>query len=211
MVESLVAFALVAALVTVTPGADTILVLSSAARSGVSRGMATAAGTVSGVFCWGVAAAGGASAVLTASETAYTGLKVAGAAYLFWLGVAAIRASRTPPNPAVDTAQPVESASVPSLRRSYLRGLLTNLLNPKIGVFYISFLPQFLPADVAALPAGILLTSVHVLEGVLFLGTVSVLADRAGGWLHRPDVSRLLDRISATVFIGFGLRLALTR
>ncbi len=78
-------------------------------------------------------------------------------------------------------------------------------------MFYISFLPQFLPSDVAALPAGILLTSVHVLEGLLFLGTVSVLADRAGGWLHRPDVSRLLDRISATVFIGFGLRLALTR
>lgn len=78
-------------------------------------------------------------------------------------------------------------------------------------MFYLSFLPQFLPRDVAVLPAGVLLTSVHVLEGLLFLGTVSFLAHRAGGWLRTPKVSRVLDRICATVFIGFGLRLAVTR
>lgn len=78
-------------------------------------------------------------------------------------------------------------------------------------MFYISFLPQFLPHGVAVLPAGALLTSIHVLEGLLFLGIVSLLAHRAGGWLRTPKVSRVLDRICATVFISFGLRLAVTR
>lgn len=209
MIESLVAFALVAALVTITPGVDTMLVLSSAARGGLGRGIATAAGTVSGIYCWGIAAAA-ASAVLTASETAYSVLKIAGATYLFWLGIAAIRSSFRP-TPDVEASPTDHAGSVPSLRRSYARGLLTNLLNPKIGVFYISLLPQFLPSDAAVLPAGVLLTSVHVVEGLLFLGVVSLLAHRAGDWFRRPAVSRVLDRICAAVFIGFGLRLVLTR
>ncbi|MDP9398472.1 MAG: LysE family translocator [Actinomycetota bacterium] len=210
MIRSLIAFALVAGLVTVTPGADTMLVLSSAARGGVGRGLATAAGTVSGVYCWGLAAAAGASAVLTASQTAYMVLKLAGAAYLLWLGATALRSSLHRA-PAADG--PRESGAEPqrSLRQSYVRGLLTNLLNPKIGVFYISFLPQFVPHGVAVLPAGALLTSIHVLEGLLFLGAVSLLAHRAGGWLRTPKVSRVLDRVCATVFISFGLRLAVTR
>jgi len=210
MIDSLIAFALVAGLVTITPGADTMLVLSSAARGGVGRGLATAAGTVSGVYCWGLAAAAGASAVLTASETAYAALKLAGAAYLLWLGATALRSSfrRAPggDGPTHPDAEPTRSLS-----RAYLRGLLTNLLNPKVGVFYLSFLPQFLPRDVAVLPAGVLLTSVHVLEGLLFLGTVSFLGHRAGGRLRTSKVSRVLDRICATVLIGFGLRLAVTR
>ncbi len=210
MAESLVAFALVAALVTITPGADTMLVLSSAVRRGAGHGVATAAGTVTGLYCWGIAAAAGASAVLTASETAYAILKIAGAAYLFWLGVGALRSSMQRTPAAADDSLHEVDRSVP-LRRSYGRGLVTNLLNPKIGVFYISLLPQFLPGDVPALPAGVLLTTIHVLEGVLFLGAVSLLADRAGGWLRRPAVSRALDRICAAVFVGLGLRLALTR
>jgi len=204
--ESLITFALVAALLTITPGADTMLVLSAAARSGASRGVATAAGTVTGVYAWGVAAAAGASAVLTA----YSLLKAAGAAYLLWLGVSALRSSFKP-GPEVVDGTAAEPGFRTSLRRSYARGLFTNLLNPKIGVFYISFLPQFLPSDVAALPAGVLLTSVHVVEGLLFLAAISYLAERAGGWLRRPHVARALDRICATVFIGFGVRLAVTR
>ncbi len=210
MTESLITFALVAALLTITPGADTMLVLSAAARSGTSRGVATAAGTVTGVYAWGVAAAAGASAVLTASETAYSLLKAAGAAYLIWLGVSALRSSFRA-GPEVVDGSAAEPGFRTSLRRSYARGLFTNLLNPKIGVFYISFLPQFLPSDVAALPAGVLLTSVHVVEGLFFLAAISYLADRAGGWLRRPRVSRALDRVCATVFIGFGVRLAVTR
>lgn len=166
MIASLVAFALVAGLVTITPGADTMLVLSSAARGGVGRGLATAAGTVSGVYCWGLAAAAGASAVLTASETAYAALKLAGAAYLLWLGATALRSSfRRAPGGDGPTHPDTEPTR--SLSRAYLRGLLTNLLNPKVGVFYLSFLPQFLPRDVAVLPAGVLLTSVHVLEAAV--------------------------------------------
>lgn len=209
MTDSLLAFALVAALVTITPGADTILVLSSAMRSGAARGLATTAGTISGVYCWGVAAATGLSAVLTASQAAYTTLKIAGALYLFWLGLKAIRSlMRTSP---IEHAADLPAGVVMSLQRAYARGLLTNLLNPKIGVFYLSLLPQFIPDGAPALPAGLLLASVHGLEGLAFLGLVSLLAHRASSWLRRPAVSKTLDGMCAAVFIGFAVRLALTR
>ncbi len=209
-VEAVGAFALVAALVTITPGVDTMLVLSTATRHGAGRGLHTAAGTISGLYCWGPAAATGASAVLTASTGAYTALRIAGAAYLVWLGLKALR-SLLWPAPAGHAASPTaENPTLPA-RRAYARGLFTNLLNPKIGVFYLSLFPQFIPADAVALPAGLLLASVHAVEGLAFLGLVSLLAHRAGAWLRRPHVSRGLDGVCAAVFLGFGARLALTR
>ena len=207
--ESLLAFALVAALVTVTPGPDTVLVLSSAVRGGAARGLATTAGTTTGLYCWGVAAATGLSAVLTASQTAYTALRIAGALYLFWLGVKAVRSLLRPP--ATEQAPEAPAGPVPPLRRAYARGLLTNLLNPKIGVFYLSLLPPFIPDGAPALSSGPLLASVHAAEGLLFLGLVSLLAHRASSWLRRPSVNRGLDAVCAAVFIGFGARLALAR
>lgn len=208
-VEAVAAFALVAGLVTVTPGVDTLLVLSTASRHGAGRGLLTAAGTISGLYCWGLVAATGASAVLTANTGAYTALRIAGAAYLVWLGLKALLSVLRPGS----AAQAVDStAANPVLprRRAYARGLFTNLLNPKIGVFYLSLLPQFIPADAAALPAGLLLASVHAVEGLAYLGLVSLLAHRAGAWLRRPRISRVLDALCAAVFLGFGARLALT-
>lgn len=209
MTDSVLAFALVAGLITITPGADTVLVLSAAMRNGASRGLATTAGTITGVYCWGVAAATGLSAVLTASQTAYTAVKIAGAAYLFWLGIKALRSLLRPTSPG-DGAESAPVLSL-SLRRAYGRGLLTNLLNPKLGVFYLSLLPQFIPAGAPALTAGVLLASVHAFEGTVFLGLVSLLAHQAGGWLRRPKVSKALDGVCAAVFMGFGARLALSR
>ncbi|SNS98714.1 Threonine/homoserine/homoserine lactone efflux protein [Geodermatophilus pulveris] len=199
------AFALVAALVTLTPGVDTMLVLSTATRHGARRGVLTSLGTLTGLYCWGLAAATGTSAVLTASTGAYTALRTAGAAYLFWLGLRALRSL-------LRTASPPPADPVPAVlsgRRAYVQGLLTNLLNPKIGVLYLSLLPQFVPADAAALPAGLLLASVHAVEGAVFLGGISLLAHRAGAWLRRPRVARGLDGVCAAVFLGFGARLAL--
>ncbi len=157
--------------------------------------------------------------MVTASTGAYTALRIAGAAYLFWLGVKALRSLlRTPaqqglPHEPVDPPDGVGSPARAGIsrRRAYAQGLLTNLLNPKIGVFSLSLLPQFIPADAAALPAGLLLASVHAVEGLAFLGSVSLLASRAGAWLRRPHVSRGLDAVCAAVFFGFGARLALTR
>lgn len=156
-----------------------------------------------------MAAATGLSAVLTASQDAYTALKVAGAAYLLWLGVRALRSALRP----TAAREPAGSAPAVSLalRRAYGRGLVTNLLNPKIGVLYLSLLPQFIPVGAATLPAGVLLASVHALEGLVFLGLVSLLAHELGGWLRRPTVSRALDGVCAAVFVGFGARLALSR
>ncbi len=209
-VEAVGAFALVAALVTITPGVDTMLVLSTAIRHGAGRGLHTAAGTISGLYCWGLAAATGTSAVVTASTGAYTALRLAGAAYLVWLGLKALR-SLLRPRPADPAREPTVDSSLLTRRRAYARGLFTNLLNPKIGVFYLSLFPQFIPADAAALPAGLLLASVHAVEVLAFLGSVSLLASRAGAWLRRPRVSRGLDAVCAAVFFGFGARLALTR
>lgn len=209
-VDAVAAFALVAGLVTITPGVDTLLVLSTASRHGAGRGLLTAAGIITGLYVWGLVAATGASVVLTASTGAYTALRIAGAAYLFWLGLQALRSAlrRRPRARAVEPAPVHATISGP---RAYARGLLTNLLNPKIGVFYLSLLPQFIPADAAVLPAGLLLASVHAVQGSAFLGLISFLAHRAGDWLRRPRVSRGLDGLCAAAFLGFGARLALTR
>lgn len=142
-----------------------------------------------------MAAAAGASAVLTASETAYSLLKAAGAAPLIWLGINALRSSFRPAPETADGSSTAPGRRT-SLRRSYARGLINDLLNIEIGVCHISFLPQFLPSDVAALLAGVLLTSVHILEGLILLAATACLGDLAGGWLRRPRVSRALDRIA---------------
>jgi hypothetical protein len=187
-----------------------MLVLSAAARSGTSRGVATAAGTVTRVYARGVAAAAGASAVLTASETTYSLLKAAGAALpdlarrqrAALLVQASSRGSRRlggGASPAGVAAPVLRTWSFHQPAQPEDRRLLHQL-------------PAAVPpSDVAALPAGVLLTSVHVVEGLFFLAAICYLADRAGDWLRRPRVSRALDRICAPVFIGFGVRLAVTR
>ena len=197
-------FAVVATALTVTPGLDTALVLRAALTRGRGEATATAAGIVAGLFVWGAAAAVGVSALLTASELAYEVLRYAGAAYLIWFGVRLlVRAFR--PGPAADEPH---GAVVGSAWRAARTGLATNLLNPKVGIFYVALLPQFLPAGSDPLLVGLLLTGVHALLSVVWFAVLITLAALLGRRLRRPSTVRAIDGITGATLVGFGVRLA---
>ena len=158
MLASLLAFTLAAALLTITPGADTLLVVRFAAGRGRAAGLAAAAGVLSGVLVWGAIVAVGVAALIVASPMLFRTLQWAGAAYLIWLGLQLLLPKRS-----ADTAQPAAGTGNP-----FLSGLLTNLLNPKVGVFYLAFLPPFIPAGAPHGPFIFLLAAIHALLGLLW-------------------------------------------
>lgn len=199
--QSLIAFTLAAALLTVTPGLDTALVLRTAAAEGARRAFAAALGICLGCLAWGALVAVGLGVLLEASELAYLALKWVGAAYLLYLGLRLILVGR-------DEAE--EEADAPRANW-FLRGLLTNLLNPKVGAFYLSFLPQFVPAGASVPATTLLLAAIHAGLGLLWflllIGATRPLA-RA---LRNPGLVRALDRLTGGVLIFFGLKLAFSR
>jgi threonine/homoserine/homoserine lactone efflux protein len=147
--QALIAFGLAAGLLTITPGLDTALVLRTAAAEGWRRAAAVAVGIGLGCLAWGAAAAFGAGALLVASHAAYTILKWAGAAYLVWLGVNLLRKPRA----AFDAGAGAGEAALGGLAAALAKGFWNNLLNPKVGVFYVSFLPQFIPTGASPPPS----------------------------------------------------------
>ena len=204
--EALAAYVVAAGLLTLTPGLDTALILRTAAVEGSRRAGLAAVGIITGCLIWGAAVALGLGALLAASSLAFTVLKWAGTAYLVWLGLGLL----FKPRQGFDlTASPAATAGgdLAWMRR----GLLTNLLNPKVGVFYISFLPQFLPAGVQAAPFIFLLAAIHAALGLAWSACLIGATRPLAGVLKRPAVVRWLDRVTGVVFLGFGLRLALTR
>jgi threonine/homoserine/homoserine lactone efflux protein len=202
---AVLAFAVVAAALTVTPGLDTALVLRAALTRNRREAAATAAGIVAGLFVWGAAAAVGVSALLTASEVAFDVLRYAGAAYLVGYGARMIvAASRRRP---VGQAPPGHAPR--SARRSAWTGLVTNLLNPKVGVFYVALLPQFVPAGSDPLAVGLLLAGVHGALSMVWFLLLVLLAGALSGWLRRPGIVRAIDGVTGVTLVGFGARLAL--
>lgn len=203
--EALVAFVGAASILTITPGLDTALVLRSAAAGGPRRAAFAAAGIALGCLLWGGAVSVGLGALLAASEFAYTMVKWAGAAYLLWLGFNLI----VRPRHAFDTRQP-GVGDVPPI--AFLKqGLLTNALNPKVGVFYITFLPQFVPAGVNVALFSFLLATIHVLLSILsFAALISATAPMRR-MLRRPRLVRAMDRVAGAIFLGFGAKLAFSR
>jgi threonine/homoserine/homoserine lactone efflux protein len=203
---SVATFAVVALALTLTPGLDTALVLRSALTRSRRDAAATAAGIVAGLFVWGAAAAVGVSALLTASQLAYDVLRYAGAAYLVWFGLRLLaRAVR-----GTLAAEP-DGAAGSSPWRAARQGLATNLLNPKVGVFYVALLPQFLPSGSDPLAVGLLLAGVHGLISVVWFALLIVLASALAARLRRPLAVRGIDGITGTTLIGFGVKLAVTR
>ncbi|NUR74563.1 MAG: LysE family translocator [Hamadaea sp.] len=204
---AVVSFAVVAGLLTIIPGVDTALVLRTAVVQGRRHAFATAFGICTGALAWGAAAAAGISVLLTASRTAYTVMRVAGAIYLIYLGVMMLRDARRP-----KTAADVDVVPV-SPWRAFARGLTTNLLNPKVGVFYVAMLPQFLPADVPALPMGVLLAFVHDVEAMVWFTLIIGGVGLARRWLTGSAaaavrIRRVTDAVAGTALVALGIRLA---
>ncbi|MEV0465646.1 LysE family translocator [Nocardia tengchongensis] len=207
MLHAALSFAVVAGLLTLVPGLDTALVLRAALSSSRRCAFATAIGIGCGTLVWGAAAALGVSVLLTASEVAYTVLRIVGAIYLAWMGIGMLRAAFR--HPAAIFAAAVDD-SPRTLGGAWSRGLGTNLLNPKIGVFYVAMLPQFLPDGVPHLLMGCTLAMVHNLEGMLWFTVIICAASFARTWLNRDSVRRAMDAITGTVVVGFGVKLAIS-
>ena len=209
--HALLMFTLAAGLLTIVPGLDTALVLRTAALEGSRRAMFAGLGICCGCLAWGLAASIGLGALLSASRLAYTAMRIAGACYLIFLGTKMLLRKYSPPH-AMDDIAPAavrEAAPIASTRRWFIRGLLTNLLNPKVGVFYVTFLPQFIPAGVGVIWFGVSLAAIHATEGIIWFALLTVATRPLSRWLRRPGVATTLERATGAVLVGFGLRLAL--
>ncbi|RZU30863.1 threonine/homoserine/homoserine lactone efflux protein [Blastococcus saxobsidens] len=203
----MVSFGLVALLLTITPGLDTALVLRAAVTRGRRDAFATALGVIGGVVAWGAAAAVGVSALVTASSVAYDALRLVGAAYMLWLGGRILWRLACRGAEPRNSDGPVRAAGV---WRSARTGLLTNLLNPKVGAFYVAALPQFIPPDTSALGMGLLLAFVHAALSLAWFTLLVLGASGMRRWLQRPRVSRTVEGTTGIALIGFGARLALS-
>jgi threonine/homoserine/homoserine lactone efflux protein len=197
---SLIAFLLAAGLLTITPGMDTALVLRTASSEGPRRALLAAAGISTGCLIWATLTAFGLGALLAVSALAYTALKWAGAAYLVWLGYKMLRHPRR--------SFLVEGQAA-NRGGAFVKGALTNLLNPKIGVFYVSFLPQFVPHSVMVAPYIVMLGAVHAGLGLIWMTTLLLATRPLMRFLRAPAVIQALDRVTGGVFILFGVGLAL--
>jgi threonine/homoserine/homoserine lactone efflux protein len=197
---SLLAFILTAGIVTISPGLDSMLVLRTAASEGPRQAIVTGLGIALGCLAWAIVVAAGLGALLDASRLAYNALRWAGALYLFWLGYKLLRHPRR----SFRADLPAPRAG----RAAFARGALTNLLNPKVGVFYVSFLPQFVPAEVAVGPYVMLLGAIHMLEGLIWFACLITATHSLTRWLQSSVVVTWLDRITGGLFVAFGLGLA---
>jgi len=202
----LLVFIGVAAIVIVLPGPDTAVVTKNVLVHGRRAALGTSLGVSAGLAVWTLAAALGVASVLRTSAVAFTALKLIGALYLVWLGVQALRAAG---HSAAGESDPnAGGRRAMGARGGFRQGLLSDLANPKIGVFFTSLLPQFVDPGRTVLLPFLFLGAVFVLMTVLWLGAYCLVAARAAQTLQRPRVKAALDRVTGVVLIAIGLRLA---
>ena len=209
MDSRLVAFVVVAAVLTLTPGADMALVTQHALRSGRRAALFTTLGICLGCLTHATASAFGLSVLLSRSAAAFQTLRLLGATYLVFLGIQALREAAVSTR-RVDHAR-TYAARLEGPGRYFVRGLLTNLLNPKVALFYLTFLPQFVPAGVPVLQRSLLLAGIHVSLGIVWLSLYAVLVDRFASLLATDHIRRRMQALTGALLIGVGARLALER
>jgi threonine/homoserine/homoserine lactone efflux protein len=206
--DELWAFALLAVALSITPGPDDVLVLSSSLRGGPRLGAATAVGAAAGALTWGAATAVGLAAVVSRSPVAYDVIRLVGAGYLVVLGAAPLvvwlrvrRQATSPGSPDVGHGQR-------RCRSAFAAGLLSDLLNPKIGLFYVAVVPHFLPVGASPLVWSLILCSIDVTIALVWLLLLATAA-HAVGWLRRPDVVRWSQGVLSVSLVGIGGSVAL--
>jgi len=206
--SQLVAFAVVATIITVIPGVDMALIARSVLTRGRRAGYVTSVGICTGLWVHAVASALGLSAILMASAALFSAVKLAGALYLIVLGFGSLCSALRPREEPADLAV---SATARDARRAFAQGFLSNLLNPKIVVFYLTLLPQFVRPGDSVLARSLLLAGVHVVIGLVWLITYTYFLGRLGAALKRPRVRRSLEGVTGTLLVGLGARLAWDR
>jgi threonine/homoserine/homoserine lactone efflux protein len=199
----LAAFLAVSAIVIVTPGPDTALTIRNSLMGGRRAGVFTAVGVSSGQAVWTLASAAGIAALLAASEPAFLAVRIAGSAYLIWLGLQAIVAAVRGRRKAAVAAgsRRLEPA------RAFRQGLLSNLGNPKMAAFFPSLLPQFAHSFSALLALGFVFCAMTF----VWLTAYAVAVARAGDFLGRSSVRRMIEAVTGAVLVALGLRLATER
>jgi threonine/homoserine/homoserine lactone efflux protein len=190
-VSHIAAFVGIAAVVICTPGPDTALIVRNTLVGGRANGIRTAAGIVSGIAVWTLAASAGVAALVAASHPLFTALRIAGAAYLVWLGLSTLRGHRRRAIAALPGA-------------GYRQGLFSNLGNPKIAIFFTSLLPQFGTGFFQLATLGMLFCAM----GALWLTGYALAVARARGVILRPRVQRAIDAVAGVTLLAFGVRLA---
>jgi len=201
------AFLGVSAVVIATPGPDTAITIRNTLFGGRAGGVFTALGIASGQMIWAIATSAGIVALLIASEPLFLAVKYAGAAYLVYLGGQALRQALRPSSPESPAAAggPVRSLSAST---AFRQGVISDLGNPKMAIFFASLLPQFVPQGAATFSAFLLLGAVFILMTLAWLVLYATVVARAGDFLRRPSWRRTIEGVTGTVLIGLGLRLA---
>lgn len=192
-------------LLTMSPGVDTIIVMRNSAVAGYKKGLLTSLGICLGLFGHAAVSALGLSVILLGSASMFTALKLAGAAYLIYLGYQSLRSAARPTGLIVSQ----EGMSSLSHLAAFRQGLLSNVLNPKPIIFYMAFLPQFINPEYSALQQSLFMAFMHFSIAMIWQGVLALLVHRAKTWLAKPQVSRVIDGLSGTLLLGFGTRLAL--
>jgi threonine/homoserine/homoserine lactone efflux protein len=202
MLVSVATFTVAAILIVLLPGPDTLVVVRNLVRGGRSTAIRTVLGVLSGLAVWVVTAALGLSAVLRASHDAYLALRLIGACYLLYLGVQSLRSRG-------DTAkeQPVRRRAL--IGTGYTAGLATDLLNPKVGVFFVTFLPGFVPHGYSVGASSLILGAIFIVLTAIYFGVLLIVSGPVTRWMSTAHIRRRMDRATGLVLIGFGVRLAI--
>jgi threonine/homoserine/homoserine lactone efflux protein len=206
MPRELLPFLAVVAVLTITPGPDMALVLRNGARGGSRTAWFTGLGCCTGIACYAAATTAGLSALLIASHPAFTALRLAGGVYLTYLGASALWHSFQ----ASDTAD-LDSPAATSPRIAYRQGLVTNLLNPKIALLFLTLIPQFVASGEPAFRTTGFLAGTFLVIAVVWWRVFSLAVGALGRWLARPRVRTWLERLTGFVLIGLGVRVVLLR
>ena len=207
MFRTLVTFLPVAALLSLTPGAATAMVVRSAVRGGRRRAFFTTAGNSIGVLAWAACVAAGIATVIATSAEAFTAVKLVGGAFLIVMGARSLRTSHPAP-PAGGDAGPI---AIDSDQKALRDGLVTSLANPKLAVFFVALFPQFVPPRGAVFPTAFGMAAVIVAVDLVWYSILALVVSRAKRALVDGPWQRRIDRLTGAVLVGLGFRLALER
>ena len=206
---TILAFAAMAALLIISPGPNGVLIAKTVPTSGRAAGFANIGGFVVAFFVHGTFAIFGLSVLLLQSSNLFLAVKLAGAAYLVWIGIKALRdAWRGLPRALV---QVTPARRQRTLLKAFGEGFLTNALNPKVAMFYVAAFPQFIPHDGGTAASGYLLVAIHALLNVAWFGPLVLLFERLSSVARGGGVQRMVKAVTGLVFVGFGIKLATLR
>ena len=205
MLSQILIFIIPVTLLTMTPGVDTLLVIRNSNRGGWRDGVVSSFGICCGLFVHALVSVVGISLILLQSALAFNLLKIVGAGYLVWLGLSSLRSAF---RQSQDLPLQKSFAADFQFRRSFIEGLLSNVLNPKTIIFYMAFLPQFIDPAGSALQQSLLLASLHFVIAMIYQSSLAALVEKAGCWLRKSGVRRCLDGLTGGILLLLGLKLA---